>query len=350
MDKIPDTSQSPTAPADSNVPEGDKSLAKTLPYSRWWPLLAGALAGIVLRLAFWGRPGDSYAVMMGTFIYLAPMLVGAVTVYVAETTQRRSWGYYLWAPFLANAIFVLGTLLIMIEGLICAVVIVPLFGVLGSVGGLIMGIICRITNWPKRAVYSFAILPLLLGGIEADVPLPERTSLIERTLLIKAAPTVVWQQIHNARDIKPEEVNLAWAYRIGVPTPLAGITQQTPSGLVRKITMGKGIHFDQVFTDWQENRYVHWTYRFYKDSFPAHALDEHVLIGGHYFDFKDTSYTLTPRGDATELKIRMHYRVSTQFNWYADAVAQGLLGNFQEVILEFYRRRSEAAQVQKPTI
>jgi hypothetical protein len=38
----------------------------------------------------------------------------------------------------------------------------------------------------------------------------------------------------------------------------------------------------------------------------------------------------------------MSYRVSTQFNWYADAVAQGLLGNFEDVILDFYRQRSES--------
>ena len=124
--------------------------------------------------------------------------------------------------------------------------------------------------------------------------------------------------------------------------PLAGITQQTPDGLVRKITMGKGVHFDQVVAESQENKYVRWTYRFYPDSFPPRALDDHVVIGGHYFDFKDTSYTLTPRGNATELTIRMQYRVSTQFNWYADWVARLLLGNAEEVLLNFYRHRSEA--------
>ena len=38
-----------------------------------------------------------------------------------------------------------------------------------------------------------------------------------------------------------------------------------------------------------------------------------------------------------------HYRVSTQFNWYAGPIAALLIGNFSEVILAFYRRRSEAA-------
>ena len=108
--------------------------------------------------------------------------------------------------------------------------------------------------------------------------------------------------------------------------------------------MGKSIHFDQVATDWHENRYVRWIYRFEKDSFPPNALDDHVTIGGHYFDLLDTAYTLTPAGpQTTELRITMHYRVSTQFNWYADGVARFLIGNFEEVILDFYRRRAVLA-------
>lgn len=331
----------PGAPGDGG--DGpDTGPRRTLPFSEWWPLLAGALTGIVLRLVYSGSPGGIYAAMMASFIYLAPVAVGVVTVYVAETSKRRSWTYYVWAPFLANILFVIGTMLIMIEGLVCAVVIAPLFGALGAVGGLIMGAICRATNWPKQALYSVALLPVLLGSLDAGTPLPDRLTTVERTILIAAKPTEIWQQIHDARDIKPEEVRRAWLYRIGVPVPLTGVTEQTPEGLVRKVTMGKSIHFEQVVTDWDENRYVRWTYRFRKDSFPPYALDEHVVLGGHYFDLTDTSYSLTPRGNLTELKVRMEYRVSTQFNWYADLVARLLIGNLEEINLDYYRRRSES--------
>ena len=239
-------------------------------------------------------------------------------------------------------IYVGGTLVTLIEGLICAIVIVPLFAFMGAIGGLIMGAVCRATKWPRPAVYSLGLLPLILGALETGRPLPERVNVVERSVTIAAAPKRVWNQIHNVRDIRPEEVRSAWIYRIGVPVPIAGVTETTPTGRVRKITMGKDIHFDQVVTDWDENRYVRWRYRFEEDSFPPYALDEHVVLGGHYFDVQDTSYTLMPRGNSTELKIRMQYRVSTQFNWYADPIATYLFGNFEEVILVFYRRRSEA--------
>lgn len=40
--------------------------------------------------------------MLAAFIYIVPVLVAVVTVYVAEKTRRRSWAYYFWVPALAN--------------------------------------------------------------------------------------------------------------------------------------------------------------------------------------------------------------------------------------------------------
>jgi hypothetical protein len=278
-DSPQDANDDATVPSDSQQPSGDGQPCDhrpidSLPFSGWWPLLAGALSGIILRLVYSGSPGGVYAAMM-------------------------------WP---------------------C------------------MGIICRATNWPRQALYGVSALPLLLGAWETQAPLPQRIAAVERAIVIQVQPAVIWQQILNARNIKPDEVHSAWLFRIGVPVPMAGITEQTPDGPVRKVTMGKNIHFEQVLTARLEHRYLHWKYRFRQASFPPYALDEHVVLGGHYFDITDTSYTLTPQGDRTELKVRMQYRVSTQFNWYADPVARFLLGNLGEVNLDYYRHRSERPQ------
>lgn len=329
----------------ASSPEPASVPRRRLPFSTLWPLAGGALAGLLLRLLFSGRPGEAYTAMAGSFIFLSPILVGMVTVYLAERRHRRSWAYYFWAPLLATFLYVLGTLAILIEGLICAVLILPMFALLGAFGGLFMGLICRLTDWPRQTLYSFALLPLLLGGVEDRVPLSPRLGEVERSVYIDAPPAEVWRHIENARDIKPEEVDAAWMYKIGVPLPRSGVTQQTAEGLVRRITMGKDIYFDQVVADWQPGRRVRWTYHFFPDSFPPKALDDHVRIGGAYFDLRDTSYTLSPEGAGTRLSVRMGYRVSTRFNWYAEPLAELLMGNFEEVILNFYLRRSESAAV-----
>ena len=90
-----------TEPASGGKPEAAEN-AKKLPFTWLIPLLAGALAGVALRLIFFGKPGAAYASGMGSFIYLSPFFVGAVTVYVAERQQRRSWGYYCRASLVAN--------------------------------------------------------------------------------------------------------------------------------------------------------------------------------------------------------------------------------------------------------
>lgn len=314
---------------------------KLLPYREAWPVLLGILAGILLRLVFSGKPGSPYATMMGSFIYLSPIIVGAVTVYAAEKQHRRTWDYYFRAPFAANVLYVAGTMFANLEGLICAIVIIPLFATLGAVGGLAMGAVCRVTNWPKPTLYTLWALPLLLGALETQVPLPERVRVVEHALVIAAPADRIWQEIHSARNIQPHEVGQAWLFRIGVPLPHAGVSRAEGGERVRAISMGKQVHFEQVVTDWTEQRLVRWRHRYLEDSFPAYAMDEHVVLGGHYFDVTSTAYELVPRGAATELRVRMDYRVSTPFNWYADPVATFLLRNFEEVLLEFYRARSE---------
>jgi hypothetical protein len=313
----------------------------SLPFSGWWPFAVGAVFGVILRLVFHNNSGDIFSPMSSAFLLMTPFAVGAVTVYAAEKRVRRSWSYYIWAPVIACILLVVGTMAIMVEGLICAAVIIPLLAAVGAIGGLAMGIICRLTDWPKQAVYSFAVLPLLLGAVPPNEAGNNYLGVVERTIIVQASPDKIWQQIHNARDIKPEEVGHAWMYRIGVPLPIAGVTKETSSQLVRKITMGKSVYFDQVSSDWEVNRHVNWHYRFYEDSFPPRAMDDHVKIGGPHFDVIDTEYKLTPKdAQSTELKVTMHYRINTEFNWYADPIAQFLIGNFEEVVLNFYSKRA----------
>ena len=305
------------------------------------PLACGALVGIAMRLLYSGAPGKWYEPMMSSFVLLVPILVGAVTVYLAERVSRRSWPYYFFAAAAANALFVLGTLVIRVEGLICVVLAAPLFGVVGGFGGLLMGAVCRWAKWPRRTIYGLAVLPLIVGGLEQNLPLPQEVRSVERIRNVAASPEQVWAQLVLARDIRPDEIGTAWMYRIGVPLPSSAVTELAGGTEVRHITMGKGIHFDQIAADWQPNRNVRWIYRFEDDSFPPGALDDHVRIGGQYFDVIDTEYSLRKTNAGTELRVRMSYRVSTSFNWYTRPIAEFLVGNFEDAALNFYAHRAE---------
>ncbi len=305
------------------------------------PLLCGALVGISLRLIFSGRPGGPYEPMMNAFVLLVPVLVGAVAVYVAEQNGRRSLGEHLVIGMASNALFVAGTLIMSIEGIICAILVVPLFAVLWGIAGIVMGRICRWTRLPARVTYALGALPLLAGGVEQYLPEPEFVHTVERVRRIQASPEQIWPHLTSAKDIRPVEIGDAWMYRIGVPLPSSALTRRADGEMIRQITMGKGIHFDQVATDWEPNRRVRWIYRFENDSFPPEALDDHVRIGGRYFDLIDTEYALREVPGGTELRARITYRVSTHFNWYTKPIAAFLVGNFEEAALRFYGNRAE---------
>jgi hypothetical protein len=314
-----------------------------LPFSRWWPVGFGAAAGLVMRLIFWRSPGEAYSAMLASFILGSPLVVGVVTVYLAERDDRRTWMYYFAAPALATVLYVAGTLALLIEGVICAIVIVPVFALVGGLAGLVMGAICRMTNWPRGTFAGcVALLPLLGGSFEHRIPTAQRVRTQEREVFIAAPPAEVWRALMDTRDIRSEEVDGAWMYRIGVPTPREGVSELRDGERLRHIIMHKGVHFDQVAVEWQENRRVTWQYRFTADSFPAGALDDHARIGGQYFDVRESTSELIPVPGGTRLRLRMSYRVSTHFNWYAGPVADFLVGDFAEVILDFYARRAAA--------
>ena len=330
-------------PTGALTTEPDPRPDRRMPYSGWYPFAGGIAIGLAMRLLFNGKPGEFWSPMLASFMVLVPVLVGMVTVYIAERIKPRSWLYWLGAPAVAISLVVLGTFLILIEGLICAVIALPLFMAAAGAGGLIMGAVYRWTRRSTQTLASFAMLPLALGAFEHRLPNPVRLASIDRSMVIAAPAETIWREIHDTRAIRPEEVKHGWIYRIGVPLPVSGTTEQTPAGPVRMVRMGKDIHFEQVPVELVPNRHVLWKYRFAEDSFPPRALDDHVRIGGDYFDLRTTSYTLEPVAGGTRVTLRMEYRVSTRFNWYADPVAQLLIGNVEDVLLGFYKARSEAA-------
>jgi uncharacterized protein YndB with AHSA1/START domain len=306
-------------------------------------LLAGAALGVILRLVYIGHPTDAFDVMSWSFVVFAPIVVSTVAVYLAERAAPRTCWYYIAVGALANSLFVLGTMLIMLEGLICGILAMPMFATIGGVAGLLAGLVFRWIRWPRSTLYGVAAAPVVLGWFAQFTPLPDSVQMVERSVVIAAPPERVWPHLLQATQIQSNELGDALMYRIGVPLPLSAATEQQGNALVRHIRMGKNVHFDQVADEWQPGKHVRWTYRFAQDSFPAGALDDHVRIGGDYFDIIDTEYTLTPTANGTRLTAQMRYRVSTHFNWYAKPVAEILVRNFEEAALAFYAHRATAS-------
>ena len=307
----------------------------------------GALYGVAMRLVFGmtyklTHPiGGDAGPMLASFVVLVPVLIGVFTVH-AVRARPPSLLFALFGPWVPTACFAAGTGLILIEGSICIAMALPIFCIVASLGGLLCWIVLKFVDVPQGGVNALMLLPLLLAWPESQVPLPRTINRSAQALHIAAPPEVVWGLINHATQISPAEMRDGLAFRIGVPYPREAITQAVGGGRVRKLRWAGGVAFDEPITAWEENRYIAWTYAFGPDSFPPGTLDEHVLIGGRYFDLVDTSYRLVPEGDGTRLEIVVDYRVSTHFNWYAAPAGRLLVDDAARAILLFYKHRGEA--------
>ncbi|HEY0232360.1 MAG TPA: SRPBCC family protein [Dokdonella sp.] len=310
-----------------------------------WVLLGGAGYGLLMRLAF-GLPvfkatiNGGGGAMLVSFLFLVPFLIGLWTVSQLPASRRKLSAAFLlpWAP---TALFLAGTAVLAIEGSICIVLAAPIFLALASLGGLVAHFVLR-TKLSPGTTSAFLMLPFATGLYEQSLPLPDATLTSTESIHIAAPPGRIWQLINDADAIEPAEMASGWAWRIGVPYPVAALTVTTEEGRVRKLRWQHGVHFDEPILDWDENRYIRWSYRFAADSIPPGALDEHVTIGGRYFDLVDTSYRLQPEEGGTRLGIVVHYRISTRFNAYAAPLGRLLVDDAAKTILAFYQRRAQA--------
>ncbi|HEY8359504.1 MAG TPA: SRPBCC family protein [Ramlibacter sp.] len=307
-------------------------------------LCAGAGYGIfahqLFQAFFSSVDGKHSGLMLASFLGGVPVLVGAIAVMLTPRRLRPAGSIVTSVLPLLFFVFIAGAFLR--EGMICILMALPIFLVLAGIGGLLSMMVKAVAGdkGPKLlGVAAFA--PFLLATGEAELEPPVRTGEVRASVHILAPPATVWRHIEFPLAIDPAELRPGWAYRMGVPYPVEARTIEPRLGGKRELVWQRGVRFQEEITRYEPERVIAWRYLFDERSFPPGSLDEHIVLGGRYFDLGETSYVLTPEAGGTRLDIVVAYRVSTTFNWYADAWARFLLEDTAQAILGFYRRRSE---------
>lgn len=286
-----------------------------------------------------GRSG----LMTVAFLAMLPLCIGALAVLLIQRQRRVGFWQAIGmssVPLLLF-LFLAGTLLR--EGFICILMALPLVLVLGFVGAAIGWMASALSKGTSTRMMSVVVLmPFAFGAVEQELPLQDQVQTVTRSIDIQAPAEVVWRHINMPTGIQPGELKDGVAYRIGVPYPIEGRTLEPRVGGMRHLVWQRGVAFDEEITVWEPQRQVAWKYVFGPGSFPQGSLDDHIVIGGRYFNLEDTSYTLTPQTGGTRLTVNVSFRVSTHFNWYAGAWARFLVSDTAETILGFYKHRAEA--------
>jgi len=318
----------------------------------------GAICGLILRLLItFHRPdhrprlsSDADAVMTIGFLFIAPFAVGFITIYVMQRDQQCNWWQRIFVPWMAILISTGVTSLLVLEGAICILLSLPITLTCSSLGGVLAGVIYKVLpRFRHTPAACLAVLPLILAPVEAGRTQPTQIRSVNTDIVIHASPSVVWRNIERVPLIRPEELRPNWTHRIGFPRPLEATLSHEGVGGVRHATFEHGVLFVETITDWEPEKLLAFSIRADAADIPPGTLDDHVKVGGRYFDVFRGEYRLEPRGHGdVVLHLSSQERLTTDFNFYSGFWSDAIMRNLQESILQVIKKRCEAESPTPP--
>jgi hypothetical protein len=279
------------------------------------------------------------------FVFILPLVLGFLTVISASDRQRRSAAYCTLAPLGTIALSLLVALLVGWEGTICLIMAAVIYAPLASVGGLVTFLVLKATQ--KKQVHSSVVASLLLlpvasAWVESQLELPRAHEQVNTQIEIAAPPSIIWQEIIRVRPIT--EPLDGFFYKMGFPKPVEATLSHEGVGGVRRASFERGLTFTETVDVWVPEQQLSFSIASAPDSVPPTTLDEHVVVGGRYFDVLRGTYRIGPGpGGGSILYLSSDIRISTRFNFYAGLWGRFLMHDIQSTILQVLKARAEQA-------
>ncbi|MGC4102132.1 SRPBCC family protein [Ferruginibacter sp.] len=310
--------------------------------SRLKTLLIGLIAGVAYAFLCMLIVTHFHKNVSVGYIFLLPVILGAIPVLFSTKEQLKTYKSYLLLPWLITFTFFVLCFVTGFEGMICLVIIVAPFVLLGTLGAFITRMVKLKEKGEGTKLYASLLLPLLVFAFESDFRATDQVHTVSTSIVINADRNNVWEHIKNVRNIQSSEIKTHFIHLIGIPKPLNGELDKEGVGGTRHITWEKSIRFEEKITQWNEGKGFSYDIHVDPASIPPTTLDEHVMIGGKYFDVLKGSYTIEPI-DAAKNKVTLTctYRVTTNLNLYSKLWADFILDDFNNMILEVIKKRSE---------
>jgi hypothetical protein len=310
--------------------------------SRLRTLIIGLTAGVLYAFLVMLLVTNNHDNVSIAYIFALPLILGAIPVLFSTKEQLESYKTYLIFPWGITLIFFLLAWGLDFEGMICLVIIVVPFLLLGTLGAFIFRLIKLKNQGNGTKLYASLFIPLLILGIETNFQATDQIHTVSTAIEIKADKSKIWDNVKNVKDIKRDEIETHFVHLIGIPKPLNGELDKEGIGDTRHITWDKGIKFEEKITSWDDSNGFTYDINVDPNSIPPTTLDEHVMIGGKYFDVLNGSYKIEKLSeDKSKVILTCSYRVTTNLNLYSKLWADFILDDFNKMILEVVKKRSE---------
>jgi hypothetical protein len=304
-------------------------------------VLLGVVYGVIMRVALDGQFGP-FTVVSFSFLLLVPIAIGALVVYVDTTPTPLPVARAIVFPWISIFAFLLTTLLLLLEGAICILIVTPGFLILSSLGGLIGLWLRRYKKGGTATLSAILVLPFISSPIESALDPVWETHTISRSVMIHAERSVIWANILNVPRIRPDELPLGINDVLGIPLPIEASMESKAGQSVRTTRWEKGISFREVVVASAPGESIEWRFEFPPGAIPAGSLDDHVAMGGAHFKIDKGGYTLVSQSSGeTLLTLWTTYRISMRPIAYSRLWAHLVLEDFHHKILSLMKTRAE---------
>jgi len=303
------------------------------------------LAYALLARFYFGGPIWKDGLLSNAFLIVMPTGLGALTAHFVPR-DAGWWWRRVWAPFLVVMLFFAAAILFHLEGLICLIIICPLFLAGSFIGAISYTTLADPLDRPRDKtlmVAAFALLPFVAAPLEQLIAAPDTFRRVENTVVIDAPAAVVWQHIVRVAPIEGRELPASLTDAIGFPRPVEATLSHEGVGGVRHATFERGVEFIETVDEWQPLRRLSFSIVPNTATIPPTTFDEHVIVGGRFFDVLRGTYELHPLGPGrTRLVLHSRQRLSTHLNWYAGLWTGWVMSEIQGRILVVLKGRCEA--------
>jgi uncharacterized membrane protein YhaH (DUF805 family) len=289
------------------------------------------------------------AVGLGTLIFgvygyglfvASPLLVGAITAYLANKGGDIGAGETFKIIAAAMAFGSLALLAFALEGAVCLVMAFPLALGAGAVGGLLgRRLALSRRSSPQSAMLSVLILPAIFGA-EREMPSTLHFTQSE-TLIVAASPQATWRAMLHMQTIPDTP---ALPFRLGLAYPVRGEVVGEGVGAIRHGYFSTGVANERI-TEWSPGRRL--AFVILNDAPALHELSpyDHVHaphVNG-YFRTSDAAFTLTPLADGrTRMTLTTRHSLDLQPAPYWSPIAHWAIHENKIRVLTQIRRQAEA--------
>lgn len=301
------------------------------------------LYAVLLRLVFGVKTwNELFSVMSITFLFLLPTIVGALTVYLSKIENVKQLSYRIFIPWIPIFLFLVITMVLSIEGWACWIMILPIFLIAASIGGVIGGYLKLRKHKNRLNISILVLIPFFFSPIEKLIDTIPGTYKADTYIDINAPAEKIWDNVTRVKEIP---LNLDKGYLtsfLGFPRPVKAELNFEGVGAYREAIFTKGLVFHETVTEYIDNKKMVFNIKAYPHEIPSTTMDEHVVIGGDYFDVLTGTYEIEKLNNGkNRLHLYSYFKMNTTFNFYAGLWGKLIMKDIQNNILQIEKKRAE---------